>query len=112
MQGGQFAPGTSGNPAGKKAGTRHKATRAALALLSGEAEGLTRKAVELALAGDVTALRLCIERLVPPCRAAPISLDLPRLQTRADAARVLSFLLAEAGRGEVHRARPRNWPDW
>jgi hypothetical protein len=57
--------------------------------------------VELALAGDVTALRLCLERLVPPCREAPVSLDLPRLETRADAARVLSFLLAEAGRGEL-----------
>jgi hypothetical protein len=40
-----------------KPGTRHKATRAALALLSGEVDKLTRKAVELALAGDVTALR-------------------------------------------------------
>jgi hypothetical protein len=40
MQGGQFAPGCSGNPAGKKPGTRHKATQAALELLSGEAEGL------------------------------------------------------------------------
>jgi hypothetical protein len=44
---------------------------------------------------------LCLERLVPPCREAPVALDLPRLETRADAARVLSFLLAEAGRGEV-----------
>jgi hypothetical protein len=51
-QDGRFSPGCSGNPAGKKAGTRHKATQAALALLSGEAEGLTRKAVELALAGE------------------------------------------------------------
>jgi hypothetical protein len=82
-QDGRFAPGCSGNPAGKKAGTRRKATRAALALLSGEAEGLTRKAVELALAGDVTALRLCLERLVPPCREAPVTLDLRRLETRA-----------------------------
>jgi hypothetical protein len=68
--------------------------------------------VELALAGDVGALRLCLERLVPPCREAPVSLDLPPLETRADAARVLSFLLAEAGRGEVTPVRPRNWPDW
>jgi hypothetical protein len=100
-QDGRFSPGCSGNPAGKKARTRHKATQAALALLSGEVDGLTRKAVELALAGDVTALRLCHERLVPPCRAAPISLDLPRLETRADVPRVLSFLLAEADRGEA-----------
>jgi hypothetical protein len=75
---------STGNP-GKPRGARHRATQAALALLSGEAEGLKRKAVELALAGDVTALRLCLERLVPPCREAPISLDLPRLQTRAEA---------------------------
>ena len=40
-QDGRFSPGCSGNPAGKKAGTRHKATRIALALLSGEVEGLT-----------------------------------------------------------------------
>ena len=78
-QDGRFSPGCSGNPAG----TRHKATQAALALLSGEVDGLTRKAVELALAGDVTALRLCLERLVPPCREAPVSLDLPRLETES-----------------------------
>jgi hypothetical protein len=60
-QGGQFAPGCSGNPAGMKPGIRHKATRVALALLNGEVEKLTRKAVELALAGDVTALRLCLD---------------------------------------------------
>jgi hypothetical protein len=32
------------------------------ALLEGEAEGPTRKAVEMALAGDTTAMRLCFER--------------------------------------------------
>jgi hypothetical protein len=74
---------------------------AALALLSGEAEGLTRKTVEMALAGDVTALRLCLERLVPPSREAPVSLDLPPLETRADTGAVLSFLLRAASRGEL-----------
>ncbi|MGH8577710.1 MAG: hypothetical protein ACREXX_13285 [Gammaproteobacteria bacterium] len=60
------------------------AIRAALALRSGEAEGLPRKAVEMAVAGDVTALRLCLERLVPPCREAPVDLDLPPRETRPD----------------------------
>ncbi|MGH8566015.1 MAG: hypothetical protein ACREXW_18775 [Gammaproteobacteria bacterium] len=44
---------------------------------------MTRKA-EMALAGDVTALRLCLKPLVPPSREAPVSLDLPPLETRAD----------------------------
>ena len=68
-QDGTFRKGVSGNPAGKPRGTRHKATQAALNLLEGESEAITRKAVELALEGDVTALRLCIERIVPALKA-------------------------------------------
>ena len=54
-----FAKGVSGNPAGRPVGSRNKATLLALQLLEGEAEALTRKAVEQALEGDTTALRLC-----------------------------------------------------
>ena len=68
---GQFKPGQSGNPKGKPKGARHKATLAALELLDGEAEALTRKAVDLALEGDTTALRLCLERIAPPARMRP-----------------------------------------
>ena len=50
-----FQPGKSGNPAGKPAGARNKTTLAVEALLDGEAEGLTRKAIELANAGDIAA---------------------------------------------------------
>jgi hypothetical protein len=60
---GTFGPGNPGKPKG----TRHKATRAALALLDGEAEALTRQAVTMALEGDTTALRLCLERIAPLC---------------------------------------------
>jgi hypothetical protein len=49
-------------------GTRHKVTRPAEMLLEADAEAVTRKALELALAGDTVALRLCINRLVPPRR--------------------------------------------
>ena len=44
-----------------------------MALLDGEAEALTRKAVDLALEGDTTALRLCLERIAPPQRDAHVS---------------------------------------
>jgi Family of unknown function (DUF5681) len=52
-----FEPGQSGNPAGNPKGTRNKTTLAVEALLDGEAETLTRKAIELAKAGDLAALR-------------------------------------------------------
>ena len=68
-----FAPGTSGNPRGRPSGSRHKTTLAMEALLDGEAEKLTRKAIELALAGDMVALRLCLDRTIPPPKGSPRS---------------------------------------
>ena len=47
-----FQPGQSGNPAGRPRGSRNKATIAAETLLDGEAQALSRKAVELALEGE------------------------------------------------------------
>jgi uncharacterized protein DUF5681 len=49
---GRFASGRSGSPAGRPRGWRAHVNRAARLLLAGEGEALTRKAVELALAGD------------------------------------------------------------
>src|SRR5215468_10582921 len=63
-----YERGRSGNPAGRQTGSRNKATLAAAALLAGESEALTRKAVELALAGEPTAMRLCLERILPRAR--------------------------------------------
>ena len=54
----QFKPGQSGNPAGKPKGTRNATTLALEALLDGQASALTQKAINLALAGDMAALRL------------------------------------------------------
>ena len=90
----------AGNP-GKPKGTRHKATRAALALLDGEAEALTRKAVELALEGDGAALRLCLERIAPPRRDAPVTFDLPRMETARDAATAAGAVLEAVAQGDL-----------
>ena len=58
QRGRPFQPGQSGNPKGKPKGARNRAPLAAEVLLDGEAEALTRKAIELALAGDTVALRI------------------------------------------------------
>lgn len=96
----KFKPGQSGNPAGKPRGIKHKATQAVLALLEGELEALTRKAVECALAGDMTALKLCLDRLAPPLKpsALPIQLDLPAPNSLTATAR--AFVSAAAA-GEI-----------
>ena len=77
LRGRPFEKGRSGNPGGRRRGCRNRATLAAAALLEGEAEALTRKAVEMALDGDPTAMRLCMERLLPPCRERTVEFSLP-----------------------------------
>jgi hypothetical protein len=65
--------GQSGNPYGRPRGARNRATVAAERLLHGEADALTRKAIELATDGDTTALRLCIERILPARKDRPVT---------------------------------------
>jgi Family of unknown function (DUF5681) len=98
---GRWQKGVSGNPAGPPKGFKHRATRAAEELLEGQAEKLTRKAVELALAGDTVALRLCLERLVPPRKDRPVALALPPLDGTPDLPTITAALLTAAAAGEL-----------
>src|SRR5512144_1579141 len=93
--------GVSGNPKGRPKGARHKATRAAQALLDGEAQGLTRKAIELALGGDTVALRLCLERLIPACKERPLSFAFPEIKGAADLPAALARVLEAVAGGEI-----------
>ena len=93
-------PFAKGNP-GKPKGARHKATIAAEALLDGEAEKLTRKAIEAALGGDMCALKLCLSRLVPPRRDRPIAFDLPAIKGAADHPGALGSILTAVAVGDL-----------
>lgn len=94
---GTFAPGNPGKPKG----SRHRATQAVQALLDGEAQAITQKAVDLALEGDGAALRLCLERIAPPRRDAPVTFKLPPMATANDAATAAASVLATVADGEM-----------
>ena len=93
-------PFQHGNP-GRQKGTRNKATLAAEALLDGEVTALTRKAVDMALAGDTTALRLCLERIAPPRKDRPVPFTLPKMESADDAVRAGAALLQAVAQGEL-----------
>jgi hypothetical protein len=93
-------PFESGNP-GRRPGARHKVTRAVEALLEGQHEKLTQKAIDKALEGDTIALRLCLDRIAPPRKDAPIAIDLPAVTSAADAVAASAALLAAVADGEV-----------
>ena len=96
-----FKPGESGNPAGKPKGARNKVTLAIEALLDGEAEALTRKAIELAKSGDMTALRLCLDRLAPPRKDRHVAFELPPVACAADAVKASAALVAAVADGDL-----------
>jgi hypothetical protein len=69
--------------------------------LDGEAEALTRRAIELALEGDLIALRLCLERICPPRKDRPVTFGLPKLETAADAKKAAAAVIAAVAEGEL-----------
>ncbi len=85
-----FQKGHSGNAKGRPKGALNKRTQALRLLIEGEAEALVRKAIEQAKAGDLQALKLCLERILPPVKELPIRLELPELGDHAAAVITLS----------------------
>lgn len=93
-------PFERGNP-GRVPGSKNRVTRAVEALLEGQHEELTQAAIEKALAGDTVALRLCLDRIAPARKDAPITLELPKVRTAADAVEASAAVLQALSAGEV-----------
>ena len=100
-QAGGFQKGQSGNPRGRPAGSRNSATLACETLLEGQAETLTQKAVDMALAGDTVALKICIDRIFPPRKDRPMTFALPPINTARDAADVMSSVMNAVATGQI-----------
>ena len=97
----KFRKGESGNPAGRSAGSKNKTTLAAKKLLDGEAEAITRKAIEMAKGGDSMALRLCLERIYPKPKDTAIKTKLPAINSVADISLAISKIFQMIGNGKL-----------
>jgi len=56
---------------------------------------------ELAKAGDMTAIRLCLDRLCPPRKDRHVTFELPPLNSAADASRAAATIIAAVSAGEL-----------
>ena len=100
-QAGGFQKGQSGNPHGRPMGSRNNATLACEALLEGQAEALTQKAVEMALSGDTVALKLCLERIYPVRKDRPVTFAMPPITSARDAANIAAAIAQAVAAGHV-----------
>ena len=97
----QFQKGQSGNPAGRPRGARNKRTLLAESMFEADAAKLISKVIEVAKEGDVTALRLCIDRICPPQRHRPVALELPAMTTAEDAVAAMGAIMQAVGDGDL-----------
>src|SRR5262245_59825503 len=97
----QFQKGQSGSPAGRPRGALNRATVLAQELLSARVESIARKLIELAEGGDMRAIRVCMERLMPVIRHQPIAVELPPIEKPADSVEAAASIAAAVAAGEL-----------
>lgn len=96
-----FKKGVSGNPAGRPVGSKNKLTQLAQKLLENDAEEIVTAIIEKAKAGDSTAQRLCMERIMPPMRSSVIQINLPKLETSQDILKGYDALIDALAQGDL-----------
>ena len=96
-----FKPGTSGNPAGKPAGTRSKSTQLLLVLMQDGAQKITQAVIEAAQGGDLMAAKIILDRVMPPAKERPVCVDLPDTSTSEGVAAAQNAILQAVAAGEL-----------
>ena len=98
-----FQKGQSGNPKGRPHGTTR--TGKLIAMLEPHAPALVDKVVELALNGDTTALRLCLERLYPALKAKEEAIPIDDLDANASVSEQAKSVINALAQGELSTAQ-------
>lgn len=100
-KGGRFKKGHKSAGPGRPKGSRLASSILVEALMQDEAETISRKAIELAKAGDLTAIRVVLDRIAPPRKDAAVAFDLPKIEGVADLPPALSAIMAAVSEGTL-----------
>lgn len=85
---------------GRPKGTQNK-SKPGQTLIDEYGEHLVRKCIALAMQGDRSALRMCMERISPARRGALLKMKLPKIQTTEDIGKAAEDLTQAIQRGEI-----------
>ncbi|MCV3734983.1 DUF5681 domain-containing protein [Rhizobium sp. TRM96647] len=97
----RFKPGQSGNPSGRRAGSRSKVLVALDALGEGEAEAIVLAMVEKAKDGDATAARTILDRIWPARKGARLQFDLPEVAKADELPGAIAAVTRQMADGEI-----------
>lgn len=98
---GRFQKGYSGNPRGKAKGTKNRATLAAENLLEGELESICRRLIQEATFGNMQAIKMILDRLLPPKRTSYIAFDLPNFDDSSEMVDAIGSVMKAVSQGNL-----------
>ena len=96
-----FTKGLSGNPKGRPKGSRNKAGLLVQNLIDGKSEEIARAVIKRAIKGDFQAEKFCLERLLPPQRSRPVTVELPNIETAEDIQKAIDKIWTALSDGEL-----------
>ena len=100
MRGTPFQTGNK-HGRGRPPGSRNQVASKSQAILEEHAEILMKKCIHMALEGDVTAMRLCVERLTPIRRQRVLRFKMPRVETMAEVDTASQAVVKGVARGQL-----------
>lgn len=96
-----FKPGQSGNPAGRKAGSRNRASVLLDQIGDEAAEGVLKAVIAKAMDGDTASAALVLSRAWVAKKNRSVAVELPTVETTADIMAALSAVLSSVADGTL-----------
>ena len=97
-----FKPGQSGNPGGRKKGSRNKVSILTQNMLLDESEAITRTAIDLALNGDRMMIKLILDKITPAIKHEPVELEnMPKIDSVGSISDMTNYIMQEVGSGNL-----------
>jgi hypothetical protein len=98
---GRFAKGQSGNPAGRPSGARNHSTLLAERLLESQTREICAAVIAGALAGNMQAAKIVLDRILPPKKDRPINIDLPEMSSSSELVKAMACVINAVSSGQI-----------
>ena len=77
------------------------------ALMNDYAPHIVKKTIDAALGGDITAMKACMDKIMPNIKERPIQVTLPEIQSSKDAVNALRTVVQEVSTGSITLAEAK-----
>lgn len=96
----QFKTGKSGNPSGRPKGVKDRRVALREKLLP-HADQLIEMVTTFAKSGDMAAMKIVMDRIIPPLKEEPIHVRIPKIESAADCTQAQAYVVNAVSAGDM-----------